>query len=284
MEQLLGHLAETFQLSFMQHAFLASLLIGLASGVLGVYVVLRRMAFIGDAVSHTALPGLVAAYLRGWSLLGGAMVAGVATALAIGWISRRGTIREDTAIGIVFTGLFALGIVMISATKSFRDVTSLLLGNVLAVTETDLAMIAVVAAVVCTVAFLLHKELELSSFDPIHAEVAGLNPDVARYVLLLLLALAVVAGIEAVGVVLVSGLLITPAATASLLTNRLNRMMGLAVLFAFIAAAGGLYASYFFNVSTGAAMILTATALFVLAWALRSINRLTAGARNPLGH
>src|SRR5438094_4751925 len=149
--ELIGRLAEPLQLGFMQHAFLASLLIGLASGVLGVYVVLRRMAFIGDAVSHTALPGLVAAYLRGWSLLGGAMVAGVATALAIGWISRRGTIREDTAIGIVFTGLFALGIVMISATKSFRDVTSLLLGNVLAVTETDLAMIAVVAAVVCLV-------------------------------------------------------------------------------------------------------------------------------------
>jgi manganese/iron transport system permease protein len=272
-EQLLGHLAEPFQLSFMQHAFLASLLIGLASGVLGVYVVLRRMAFIGDAVSHTALPGLVAAYLKGWSLLGGALVAGVATALAIGWISRRGRIREDTAIGIVFTGLFALGIVMISATKSFRDVTSLLLGNVLAVTETDLAMIAAVAGIVCLVAFLLHKELELSSFDPIHAEVAGLNPDVARYVLLLLLALAVVAGIEAVGVVLVSGLLITPAATASLLTTRLVRMMALAVLFAFTAAAGGLYASYFFNVSTGAAMILTATALFVLAWTLRSAGR-----------
>ncbi len=270
MEQLLGRLAEPFQLSFMQHAFLASLLIGLASGVLGVYVVLRRMAFIGDAVSHTALPGLVTAYLRGWSLLGGALVAGVATALAIGWISRRGTIREDTAIGIVFTGLFALGIVMISATKSFRDVTSLLLGNVLAVTESDLVMIAGVAAIVCTVTFLLHKELELSSFDPIHAEVAGLNPDVARYILLLLLALAVVAGIEAVGVVLVSGLLITPAATASLLTTRLVRMMGLAVFFAFVSAAGGLYASYFFNVSTGAAMILTAMALFVLGWTLRS--------------
>lgn len=279
MEQLLGRLAEPFSLSFMQRAFLASLLIGLASGVLGVYVVLRRMAFIGDAVSHTALPGLVAAYLRGWSLLGGALVAGVATALAIGWISRRGTIREDTAIGIVFTGLFALGIVMISATKSFRDVTSLLLGNVLAVTETDLALIGVVAAIVCAVAFLLHKELELSSFDPTHAEVAGLNPDIARYVLLLLLALAVVAGIEAVGVVLVSGLLITPAATASLLTTRLVRMMALAVLFAFAAAAGGLYASFFFNVSTGAAMILIATGFFLLAWMVRSVTgfRRTAG-------
>jgi ABC-type Mn2+/Zn2+ transport system permease subunit len=265
----------------MQHALAASLLIGLVSGVLGVYVVLRRMAFIGDAVAHTALPGLVTAYLKGWSLFGGALVAGAVTALAIGWISRRGKIREDTAIGIVFTGLFALGIVMISATKSFRDVTSLLLGNVLGVSEGDIAVIAAVAAVTLLVVFLLHKELELSSFDPVHAQVCGLHPDVARYVLLLLLALAVVAGIQAVGVVLVSGLLITPAATASLLTTRLDRMMLLAVLFAFVAAAGGLYASFFWNVSTGASMVLTAMATFIIAWAARaSADRL---AQDPRG-
>src|SRR5581483_5420285 len=134
----LSRLAETFQLGFLQSGFAAGLMIGLACGVLGVYVVLRRLAFIGDAISHTALPGLVTAYLHGWNLVLGAMAAGILTALGIGWISRKGVLREDTAIGITFTGLFALGIVMISATKSFRDVTSLLLGNILGISNTDL--------------------------------------------------------------------------------------------------------------------------------------------------
>jgi manganese/iron transport system permease protein len=266
----MDRLAEPLQLSFMQFALAASMLIALTCGVLGVYVVLRRMAFIGDAVSHTALPGLVAAYLNGWSVLGGALVAGIATALGIGWISRRGAIREDTAIGVVFTGLFALGIVMISATKSFKDVTSLLLGNVLGVTETDLALIGIAAAIVCAVLFILHKELELSSFDPTHAQVAGFNADVLRYILLILLALTVVAGIQAVGVVLVSGLLITPAAAASLLSTRLPTMMLLAVTVGFISVIAGLYASYFVNVSSGAAMVLATSIMFLLAWALRA--------------
>ena len=199
-------LTEPFQLVFMQTALAAALLIGLTCAVLGVYVVLRRMAFIGDAVSHTALPGLVAAYLHGWSLLAGALAAGILTALGIGWISRRGTIREDTAIGVIFTGFFALGVAMISVTRSFKDVTSLLFGNILGVTPNDLILISATALIVCGVLFVLHKELELSSFDPLHAQAAGRNPDALRYVLLVLLALAVVAGIQAVGVVLVSGL------------------------------------------------------------------------------
>lgn len=265
-------LTEPFELSFMQSALQASLLIALTCAVLGVYVVLRRMAFIGDAVSHTALPGLVVAYLNGWSLLIGALVAGVVTALGIGWISRRGAIREDTAIGVVFTGFFALGIVVISATKSFRDVTSLLLGNVLGVTQEDLALIGVVAVLVCGVLFLLHKELELTSFDPTHAQVAGFSADVVRYILLILLALTVVAGIQAVGVVLVSGLLITPAAAASLLASRLGTMMMIAVGVACASVLAGLYASYYFNVSTGAAMVLSGSVLFLLAWLLREVR------------
>lgn len=272
MEQVARFLLEPIELPFMRNALIAAALIGLSTGLLGVYVILRRMSFMGDAVAHTVLPGLVVAYLRGWSLLLGALIMAVITALTIGWISRRGTLREDTAIGVVFTGLFALGIVMLSATRSFRDVTSLLLGNVLAVTEADLAVIAVVAGVVALVIFLFHKELELASFDPVHAQVSGLNPDVARYLLLLLLSLAIVAGVQAVGVVLVLGLLITPAATASLVTTRLVHMMALAVAFAIGAAAGGLYASYYFNVSTGAAMVVVAAAVFAVVWIARSIQ------------
>jgi manganese/iron transport system permease protein len=156
---------------------------------------------------------------------------------------------------------------MLSATRSFKDVSALLLGNVLGVSDADVALIAVAAVVVCVVLFLLHKELELASFDPIHAHVAGFSPDLLRYVLLTLLALTVVAGIQAVGVVLVSGLLITPAAAASLLSQRLSRMMALAVGLGAVAVVAGLYASYFFNVAAGASMVLATTVLFVLAWA-----------------
>jgi ABC-type Mn2+/Zn2+ transport system permease subunit len=268
----MDRLTEPFQLVFMQTALASALLIGLTCAVLGVYVVLRRMAFIGDAVAHTALPGLVTAYLHGWSLLGGALVAGILTALGIGWISRRGAIREDTAIGVIFTGFFALGVAQISVTRSFKDVNSLLFGNVLGVTPSDLILIGVTTALVCLVLFLLHKELELSSFDPIHAQTAGRNPDVLRYVLLVLLALAVVSGIQAVGVVLVSGLLITPAAAASLLTTRLVRMMLIAVLISSASVIGGLYVSYYFNVSTGAAIVLGCSLCFILAWATHALR------------
>ena len=275
---MIDFLTEPFQFTFMQSALVASLLIALTCGVLGVYVVLRRMAFIGDAVSHTAMPGLVAAYLNGWSLFGGALVAGVATALGIGWLSRRGILREDTAIGVVFTGLFALGVMMMSATKSFRDVTSLLFGNVLGVTEDDVALIAVVTAAVCLTVLLVHKELELTSFDPVHAQVVGISADVVRYLLLILLAMAVVVGIQAVGVVLVSGLLITPAAAASLLTTRLLRMMLLAVIIAFASVTAGLYVSYYMNVSAGAAIVLCGSVAFMGAWAVHSAKAaLTSG-------
>jgi manganese/iron transport system permease protein len=274
-------LTEPFQFTFMQSALVASLLIALTCGILGVYVVLRRMAFIGDAVSHTAMPGLVAAYLNGWSLFGGALVAGVATALAIGWVSRRGVIREDTAIGVVFTGLFALGVMMMSATKSFRDVTSLLFGNVLGVTEEDILLIAVVTAIVCSTVLLVHKELELTSFDPVHAQVVGISADLVRYLLLVLLALAVVVGIQAVGVVLVSGLLITPAAAASLLTARLPRMMLLAVGIAFLSVTVGLYVSYYANVSAGAAIVLCGSLAFISAWAIHEARSALANRAGP---
>jgi manganese/iron transport system permease protein len=255
--------------SFMQTGLLAAALVGLTCATLGVYVVLRRMAFIGDALAHTVLPGLVVAYLRGWNLLIGAVIAGVLTALGIGWLSRRSEVREDTAIGIMFTGMFALGILLISTARSFRDLSHMLFGNILGVTKGDLVFIAAVAAAVLLVLALLHKELELTSFDPTHAEVIGLRPDALRYVLLVLLALTVVAGIQAVGVVLTSALLVTPAAAAALLTNRLPRMMLVATLIAVGSGVVGLYISYYFAVASGAAVVLACTTCFGIAWLVR---------------
>ncbi|CAN5588516.1 metal ABC transporter permease [soil metagenome] len=259
------------QYSFMQTGAVAAVLIGATCAILGVYVVLRGMAFMGDALSHTVLPGLVAAYLLGVNLLGGAIVAGVATALGVGWLSRRQSLREDTAIGITFTGMFALGVLLMSTVSSFRDFTHMLFGNILGVTSGDLIAISILAALVLLCLFLFHKELELTSFDPTHAEVVGLRADRVRYGLLILLALTVVVGIQAVGVVLISALLITPAATASLLTKSLPRMMLLSAAFASASGLAGLYASYYLNVSSGAAIVLSCTALFIAVSILGSL-------------
>jgi ABC-type Mn2+/Zn2+ transport system permease subunit len=231
------------------------------------------MAFIGDALAHTVLPGLVAAYLLGLNLLGGAVVAGVATALGIGWLSRRSTLREDTAIGVTFTGMFALGILLMSTADSFRDFSHMLFGNILGITTAELVLICVLGLLVLGVLFLFHKELELTSFDPTHAKAIGLKADLVRYGLLLLLALTVVAGIQAVGVVLISALLITPAAAASLVTKSLPQMMAISAAVAVFSGVAGLYASYYLNVASGAAIVLACTACFAAAWTVQAVRR-----------
>ncbi|MCL6509713.1 MAG: metal ABC transporter permease [Anaerolineae bacterium] len=261
-----------FQYNFMRTAALAGALVGATCALLGVYVVLRRMAFIGDALAHTVLPGLVIAYLNRWNMTGGALAAGIITALGIGWLSRRREIREDTAIGILFTGMFALGILLMSAVRSFRDFSHMLFGYIIGVTDDQLRLFAALALVIIVVLVLLHKELELTSFDPIHAQVIGLRPDALRYALLALMALAVVGAIQAVGVVLTSALLIVPAATASLLTKRLPAMMALATLIAVISSLTGLLVSYHLDVASGAAIVLICIAIFLLVWVIRTIH------------
>ncbi len=265
-------LLEPFRFSFMQTGLAAAILVGITCATLGAYVVLRRMAFIGDALAHTVLPGLVVAYLGGWSLFGGALAAGLLTALGIGWVSRRGAVREDTAIGVLFTAMFALGILLMSRVRSFRDLSHILFGNVLGVRTTDLAQMAAIAAGVLLTLFLLHKELELTSYDPTYAEVIGLSADRMRMVLLVLLAFTVVACIQIVGVILTSAMLVTPAAAAALLTNRLPRMMGLAALIAVGSSLIGLYASYYADVASGAAIVLTCTAFFGVAWLIHGLR------------
>ncbi|PJF48084.1 MAG: metal ABC transporter permease [Chloroflexi bacterium] len=261
-----------FQYNFMRTAALAGVLVSLTCASLGAYVVLRRMAFIGDALAHTVLPGLVIAYLNRWNMTIGAVLAGIATALGIGWLSRRREVREDTAIGILFTGMFALGILLMSSVRSFRDFTHMLFGYIVGVTDAQLRLFALIALVVLVVLMLLHKELELTSFDPTHAEVIGLRPDRLRDVLLVLMALAVVGAIQAVGVVLTSALLIVPAAAAAMLTRRLAPMMVFASVIAVLATLVGLLASYHLDVSSGATIVLTCIVCFLAAWGLRTLR------------
>jgi ABC-type Mn2+/Zn2+ transport system permease subunit len=266
-------LFEPFHYGFMQHGLVAAVLVGITCAMLGVYVVLRRMAFLGDALAHSMLPGLVVAYLNGWNLFAGAILAGLVTAMGIGYLSQRATVHEDTAIGILFTGMFALGILLMSTTRSFRDLSHMLFGHLLGVTVSDLALIAAIAVLVVGLLLLFHKELELTSVDPTYAAVIGLQADKVRYGLMTLLALTIVVGIQAVGVVLTSALLVTPAATALLLTNRLPRMMLLAMLLAVGSSIAGLYASFYLNVSSGAAIVLTCTACFALVWLTQTMTR-----------
>ncbi len=248
----------------MRHAVLALVLISLSCATVGVYVILRRMAFIGDAMAHTMLPGIVVAYFAGLSLSVGALAAGVATAFAIGWLSKRQEIREDAAIGVVFTGMFALGILLMHGRSSFRDLSHILFGNILGVSTLDLWLMAGVAMIVLLALFLFHKELELTTFDPGYSGVIGLNPERMRSLLLLLLTLAIVVSIQAVGVLLTTALLITPAVTATLCSRRLVTIMILSVVAAILSGIVGLYVSFYGDTPTGASIVVAATILLLL--------------------
>lgn len=270
-------IAEPMQYAFMTRAFAAVMMVGVVCAVLGAFVILRGMAFMGDALSHAILPGVAAGYLvhggaRGplfWWALGAALL----SALGIGAISRGSRLREDTAIGIIFAGMFALGIAIVSTSRSYAvDVTHILFGNVLSVSPTDLWRIGVFGAGALGLVALLYKELLVLTFDPILAATLRLPVRLLHYLLLILLALAVVLALQAVGVALVIALLVTPAATASLLTRRLPRLMLAAALIAAFSGASGLYLSYYFGIAPGPAIVLVCTLLFLLVF-LGGANR-----------
>ncbi|HEC23038.1 MAG TPA: metal ABC transporter permease [Chloroflexi bacterium] len=259
-------LVEPFTYSFMVRGLLAGVLAGVGCAILSAYIVWRGMAFVGDAIAHAILPGIVIAFTQGISLFIGALVAAVLAALGIGWLSRGGEVKEDTAIGVMFSGFFALGILLLSMVTSYQDLTHILFGDILGVSQAELWMMLGVVAIVLFAVIAFYKELLVTSFDPGHAVAIGLSPEMVRYGLLLLLALTVVTAIQTVGVVLVIALLVTPAAAASLLTHRLPRIMALGAVFAMLAALVGLYASYYANIASGATIVLTLTGIFVLAF------------------
>lgn len=260
---------EPFEFVFMRQALLASIMIGITCSVLGVFVVLRRLAFLGDAIAHTTLPGLVIAYLNRWNLFVGALVTAFVTALGISWISRKDRLQEDTAIGVVFSGMFALGVVLISSTGSYRDFTHMLFGNVLGVSRTDLIAIGVVMVIVLVGCGVLLKELVLTTVDPMHSRVIGLSTDGIRTILLVLMALAIVTAIQSVGVVLTSSMLITPAATGAILCRRLTSMLAVAVSVSVFSSTLGLYLSYYVGKSSGGSIVLGCTGCFAFAVAIQ---------------
>lgn len=250
---------------FMQRGLLASLIVGVLCAVVGCYVVLRGMAFLGDALAHAILPGVAIAYLLKGDVLIGALVAAILVALAIGFLSREGTLKEDTAIGILFAGALALGVALISTIKTYAlDLTHILFGNVLSVSVNDLYLTAALSVIVLTTIVLLYKEFLVISFDPVLAATLRLPAELLRNVLLILLALTIVVSLQTVGIALVAAMLVTPGATAYLLARRLPTMMLIAALIGAFSSIAGLYASFYINVASGSAVVLIATAIFLI--------------------
>lgn len=254
---------EPLEYGFAVRGLLAGLFAAASCAALSAFVVWRGMAFIGDAVAHSILPGIVLAFVFGFSLFLGALAAAFVTALGIGLLTRRQTIREDTAIGVIFTGLFALGVILLSRITSYRDLSHILLGNMLGVGAGDVITMAAIMCVVFIAISFFYKELLVTSFDAAHAKVIGLSPEIIRYGLLFLIALTVVAGIQTVGVVLVLALLITPAATASLITKRLHITIFISEIVAIISSLTGFYVSYYLNLASGASIVLVLSVIFV---------------------
>jgi manganese/iron transport system permease protein len=260
-------LTEPFALAFMQKALIASLIVGVVCAVIGCYIVLRSMAFLGDALAHAILPGVAVAYLVGANLLVGALIAGVLVAVGISFVSRAGTIREDTAIGIFFAAALALGVVLISTMSTYAvDLTHVLFGNVLGVTASDLWVSGGLALAILIAIVLLYRRLLVMSFDPILGETLGLNTYGLRTGLFLMIAATIVVALRTVGVALVTAMLVTPPAAAYLLTRRLPVMMAVSALIGAVAAVGGLYASYYLGIAPSGAMVLVATLVFVVAF------------------
>ena len=271
-EAMIEFLLAPFEFEFMQRALLGGVLVGAICAVAGTYVVLRGLAFIGDALAHAAFPGVVIAYLLKANIYLGALLFTLGTALGIGFVSRRARTSYDTTIGILFAGAFALGVLLMSTIQGYTaDLFSFLFGNILGMTGTDLVLAALLAAVVLLAVGLCYKELLLLSFDPTVAEAMGYPVQALNYLLLSIIALTIVVSIQAVGVVLVVALLVTPSATAHLLTDRFSRMMALGVLLSVIAVVLGLYCSYYLNVASGAAIVLVSTCLFFLTLGLRRL-------------
>lgn len=260
---MLNWLTAPLTYSFMQRGLAASLMVGILCAIVGCYVVLRSMAFLGDALAHAILPGVAIAYLLRGNLTIGALAAAVAVALGIGFISRGGALKEDTAIGILFAAALALGVALISTIKTYAvDLTHIMFGNVLGVSAGDLWLIGGLGAAVLITILLFYKEFLVISFDPVLAATLRLPAERLRSLMLILIALTIVVSLQTVGVGLVAAMLVTPAATAYLLTKRLPSMMIIAAAIGAFSSSAGLYLSYYLNIASGAAVVLTATAIF----------------------
>ncbi|WP_024796961.1 metal ABC transporter permease [Tomitella biformata] len=257
-------LAALLEYRYLQRALVTAVVVGVLCGVVGSFTLLRGLALMGDAISHAVLPGIAASFMLGVSVFPGALVAGLLAAFGIGFVSQNSRIKSDAAIGIVFSAMFALGVVMVSLSPSSTDLTKILFGNVLAVRPADMWLTIGVAAAVLAIIVLLFKELQVSTFDPTMAAAYGLPVKRLHYLLMAMLTVATVTALQTVGVVLVVAMLVIPAATAYLLTERLGRMVVISGLLGGVASVAGLYFSFEHNLPSGAVIVLCSAVLFAI--------------------
>ena len=268
---------EPLSYAFMQRGLIAAVLVGIVCALVGTYIVLRGMTFFGDALAHAILPGVAVGYMVGSGAQGptfwGALVTAVLASLGIGAISRNTRLGEDTAIGIIFAGMFALGIAMISSMGSYAvDLTHFLFGNVLGVSSADLWLTAGLGGLVVLVVIAFYKEFLVLAFDPVLAVTLRLPSRTLEYLLLILIAITIVVSLQTVGIALMVAMLVTPAATALLLTRRVHIMMILAAAIAAASGVIGLYISYYIGIASGAAIVLACTAVFLIVWGIQAIR------------
>ncbi len=278
---LAAYLTDPWQSEFMVRSLLALIMVSVVCAVMGSFVVVKGMAFIGDALAHASFGGVAAAFVLGGNIYLGAAVAAILTSLGIVFVSRRAGLRFDTAIGVLFVGAFALGIPIVSRQEGYIvDLFSFVFGNVLGVGKGDLLLIAAVGATVLVLVAVFYKELLFTAYDPAMAAAAGLPVAAMQYGLLALIALTIVISLKAVGIVLVVAMLVTPAATAQLLVRRLHLIMAVGAGVGVVSSVVGLYLSYHADVAASAAVVLTATVIFLLTFLL-SPRRGILGLRRP---
>uniref|UniRef100_A0A832H4Q4 Metal ABC transporter permease n=1 Tax=Oscillatoriales cyanobacterium SpSt-402 TaxID=2282168 RepID=A0A832H4Q4_9CYAN len=261
-------LLEPLQYDFMQRSLVVAVLVGILCAVVGSYLMVQRLALLGDAISHSVMPGLALAFALESNIFIGAFIAGVISTLLIALIHTRSPIKEDTAMGIVFSAFFALGITLITTIQKDNkvDLNHFLFGNILGVSWEDVITTVIIAAIVVVIIVLLFKELQFYTFDPLGAQAAGLPVNLLNFGLMILIALTIVASLKVVGVILVLALLVTPGATAYLLVKRLHQMMILGAAISVVSSVSGMYLSYYFNLPSGPAVVLVSAGFFTLAF------------------
>ncbi len=260
--------AVPMQFEFVQRALVVSVVAGVVCAVLSCWMTLVGWSLMGDAVSHAVLPGVVLSYMFGMPFALGALVFGGGSVALIGVVNRTSRVKEDAVIGVVFTAMFALGLVMVSRVPSQTDLSHILFGNVLGVSDGDILQVLILAAGVLVVVWYKHRDLTMYAFDPVHAHAIGVNPRLLETLLLGLLSVTVVVALQAVGIILVVAMVIIPGATAYLLTDRFERMLGISAAVAVVAAVAGVFTSFHLNASTGGCIVLAQAIAFTLAYLL----------------
>lgn len=257
---------EIMQYPFLQRALVTSIMVGIICGVMGCFIILRGMALMGDAISHAVLPGVAISYMLGINFFFGAVFFGILTAVGIGFVSQNSRIKSDSSIGIVFSAFFALGVLLIAKAQTATNLEQILFGSVLYIQTSDMVMTLIIGGVILLTVILLYKELLVSTFDETMAKAYGLPTKIIHYLIMILLTIATVASLQTVGVVLVVAMLVTPAATAYLLTNRFWVMLILSSIIGSFSSVIGLYISFNYNLAPGAIIVLVATGFFLIAF------------------